>query len=60
MDYSHANWGYARSDNKNFPITTKISSQLIEFPQEILLGNRDLMDYIIKTIKDLRESFISS
>ncbi len=59
IDYSLANWGGIKSNNQNFPITSKISSQLVELPQEILLGDKDLMDYIIKIIKDLRSSFTS-
>jgi hypothetical protein len=48
-----------KSNNENFPITTLISSQLVELPQEILLADIEWMDYIVQTIKSLRDSFIS-
>jgi 3-amino-5-hydroxybenzoate synthase len=59
IDYSHANWGGTKSNNRNFPVTSLISSQLVELPQEILLGDRKLMDFIVEVIKNLRQSFSS-
>ena len=59
VDYTHANWGGSKSHDKNFPITSKISSQLVELPQEVLLGDKNLMDFIAKVIQDLRISFTS-
>ena len=57
IDYQNANWGGEKSHNQNFPITSNIYSQLVELPQEILLGEKELMDYIVDVIFQLRNSF---
>jgi dTDP-4-amino-4,6-dideoxygalactose transaminase len=57
IDYSNANWGGDKSNNRNFPVTSNIYTRLIEFPQEILLGDKKLMDYIVQIISELRNSF---
>ncbi|TFG19826.1 MAG: DegT/DnrJ/EryC1/StrS family aminotransferase [Promethearchaeota archaeon] len=59
IDYSNANWGGIKSNNNNFPVTSLVSSQLVELPQEVLLADKTLMDYIVKVIRELRESFSS-
>ncbi len=59
IDYSNANWGESKSNNNNFPVTSLVSSQLVELPQEVLLADKPLMDYIVKVIRELRESFSS-
>ena len=59
VDYSNANWGGKKSNNMYFPITTRISLQLVELPQEVLLADTALMDFIASLIKDLRDSFSS-
>jgi len=38
IDYSRANWGEERSNDKNFPIVSDIYSRSIEFPHETLLA----------------------
>ncbi|MBN2155069.1 MAG: DegT/DnrJ/EryC1/StrS family aminotransferase [Candidatus Lokiarchaeota archaeon] len=59
IDYSSANWGGKKSDDVNFPVTSEVSSRLIELPQELLLSDQSQLDYVVETIKNLQQSFIS-
>ncbi len=59
IDYTNANWGGAKSNDENFPITSDISRRLVELPQELLLGNIEQMDYIAKIVEKLHLSIIS-
>lgn len=54
IDYSKANWGGNKSNDKNFPIVSDIYSKSIEFPQEILLASTKELDFIVDFIKSLR------
>ncbi|MHA1149649.1 MAG: DegT/DnrJ/EryC1/StrS family aminotransferase [Promethearchaeota archaeon] len=54
IDYSNANWGGAKSDNKNFPIVSHIYSHSVEFPQEMLLASKDKLDWVVEFIKSLQ------
>ncbi len=54
IDYSQANWGGAKSADKNFPIVTDIFKRSIEFPQEMLLADPDKLDYVVDFIKKLK------
>lgn len=55
IDYSKANWGGNKSDDKNFPIVSDIYSRSIEFPHEMLLASKDKLDYVINFIKSLQK-----
>ena len=54
IDYSKANWGGKKSEDKHFPIVSDIYSRSIEFPQEILLASKQKLDEIIEFIKSLK------
>ena len=55
IDYSNANWGGAKSDDKNFPIVSDIYSRSVEFPQEMLLASKDKLDFVVETIKSYQK-----
>ena len=59
VDYSHANWGGQKSEDSNFPVTSRVSSRLIELSQELLLADKAMMDFVIQKIRDLQTSFTS-
>jgi len=54
IDYSKANWGGIKSEDKHFPIVSDIYSRSIEFPQEILLASKQKLDEIVEFIKSLK------
>jgi 3-amino-5-hydroxybenzoate synthase len=54
IDYSKANWGGNKSDNKNFPIVSDIYSRSIEFPHELLLASKEKLDFVVDFIKSLK------
>ena len=55
IDYSNANWGGAKSDDKNFPVVSDIYSRSVEFPQEMLLASKEKLDFVVKFIKSLQK-----
>ncbi|HUW90167.1 MAG TPA: DegT/DnrJ/EryC1/StrS family aminotransferase [Candidatus Nanopelagicaceae bacterium] len=55
IDYSKANWGGEKSNNRNFPIVSDIYSRSIEFPQEMLLANKEKLDNVVDFIRSLKE-----
>jgi len=54
IDYSRANWGEERSNDKNFPVVSDIYSRSIEFPHETLLASKKKLDWIVEYIKSLK------
>jgi dTDP-4-amino-4,6-dideoxygalactose transaminase len=54
IDYSNANWGGPKSDNKNFPIVSDIYKHCIEFPHRILLSEKKMLDKVSDYIKSLK------
>jgi len=54
IDYSNANWGYAKSDNENFPMVSDICTRSVEFPQRMLLSQPEELNKVIKFIKSLK------
>jgi len=56
IDYSKANWGSIKSEDKNFPIVSEIYTRSVEFPHEILLASKDKIDSIVKFIISLKKS----
>jgi dTDP-4-amino-4,6-dideoxygalactose transaminase len=59
IDYSKANWGGERSDDKHFPIVSDVYSRSIEFPQEMLLAPREKLNKVIEFIKSLKNTTLS-
>ena len=55
IDYSKANWGGKKSDDKNFPVVSDIYTRSVEFPHEILLASRDKLDGVVEFIKSLKK-----
>jgi len=55
IDYSNANWGRTKSDDKNFPVVSDIYSRSIEFPHEMLLASKDKLNYLVDFIKSLQK-----
>jgi len=54
IDYSNANWGGDKSNDKNFPVVSDIYSRSIEFPHEMILASRDKLDSVVEFIKSLK------
>jgi len=55
IDYSSANWGHSKSEDKNFPIVSDIYSRSVEFPHEMLLASRDKLNGVAKFIESLKK-----
>lgn len=55
IDYSSANWGGIKSDDKNFPVVSDIYSRSVEFPQEMLLASKEKLDFVVEFIKSLQK-----
>ncbi len=55
IDYSKANWGGEKSNNRNFPIVSDIYLRSIEFPQEMFLAKKEKLDKVVDFIKSLKE-----
>jgi dTDP-4-amino-4,6-dideoxygalactose transaminase len=54
IDYSKANWGGEKSDDKNFPVVSDIFSRSVEFPHEMLLASKVQLDRVVEYIKSLK------
>ncbi|TFF95922.1 MAG: DegT/DnrJ/EryC1/StrS family aminotransferase [Promethearchaeota archaeon] len=54
IDYSHANWGGPKSDDKNFPVVSDVYSRSVEFPQEMLLATKKQLDTVVDFIISLK------
>lgn len=54
IDYSKANWGGEKSNDRLFPVVSDIYSRSIEFPQEMLLASRNKLDKVVDFIKSLK------
>ncbi len=55
IDYSKANWGGKKSDDKNFPVVSDVFSRSVEFPQELLLASKDQLDWVVNVIKSFKK-----
>ena len=55
IDYSIANWGGEKSNSINFPVVSDVYERSVEFPQEILLADREKLDNIVDFIKFLKK-----
>ncbi|MBD3350663.1 MAG: aminotransferase class I/II-fold pyridoxal phosphate-dependent enzyme [Candidatus Lokiarchaeota archaeon] len=55
IDYSNANWGGLKSDDKFWPVAVDVFNHSFEFPQELLLGTKPQMDFIAETIRNLQK-----
>ncbi len=57
IDYSRANWGGARSDDRNFPVTSEVYRRSFELPQEVFLVKEEgPLDLIAETVEEIRKS----
>ena len=54
IDYSKANWGHNKSDDKYFPVVSDIYSRSVEFPHEMLLASKTKLDSVVEIIKSLK------
>jgi len=54
IDYSKANWGGKKSNDKNFPVVSNIYSRSIEFPHEMLLSSENELNLVVEYIKSLK------
>lgn len=55
IDYSVANWGGSKSDDKNFPVVSDIYSRSVEFPHEMLLASKENLDGVVNLIISLQK-----
>lgn len=55
IDYSKANWGGKKSDDKNWPVAVDVYNHTFELPQELLLGNKEQLDFVAETLKKLQK-----
>ncbi|MBD3254200.1 MAG: DegT/DnrJ/EryC1/StrS family aminotransferase [Candidatus Lokiarchaeota archaeon] len=54
IDYSNANWGGQKSNDKNFPVVSDIYKRTIQFPHYILLSSKNKLDYIVESIRSIK------
>ena len=54
IDYSNANWGGEKSNDKYFPVVCEIYSRCIEFPHEMLLASKKQLNNVVEFIKSLK------
>ncbi|MHA1273566.1 MAG: DegT/DnrJ/EryC1/StrS family aminotransferase [Promethearchaeota archaeon] len=54
IDYSNANWGGEKSNDKNFPVVSDIYSRSVEFPQEMLLSEKEKLDWVVEFINSIK------
>lgn len=55
IDYSMANWGGNKSDDSNFPIVSDIYKRSVEFPQYMLLSEKEKLAKVVEFIASLKE-----
>ncbi|MHA1819249.1 MAG: DegT/DnrJ/EryC1/StrS family aminotransferase [Promethearchaeota archaeon] len=55
IDYSKANWGGEKSDDKYWPVAVDVFNHTFELPQEVLLADKKNLDYIVDVIKKLQQ-----
>ncbi len=54
IDYSYANWGGEKSEDKYFPVVTDIYSRSIQLPQYLLLAEQESqLDYVADVIQSI-------
>lgn len=54
IDYSRASWGGAKSDDRNFPVASHVYRHSFQFPQELLLAEReDALEYVAETLEGI-------
>ena len=55
IDYSRANWGGAKSDDRNFPVTSDIYRRSFELAQELfLVEDQRALDFVAETVASMR------
>jgi dTDP-4-amino-4,6-dideoxygalactose transaminase len=55
IDYSRANWGGSKSDDRNFPVVSDIYRRSFQFPHQVLLvEEQSKLDYIAEVIEKIK------
>jgi dTDP-4-amino-4,6-dideoxygalactose transaminase len=55
IDYSQANWGGSKSDDRNFPVVSDIYRRSFQFPHQVLLvEDQSKLDYIAEVIEKIK------
>lgn len=55
IDYSHANWGGSKSEDRNFPVVSDIYRRSFQFPHQVLLvEDQKELDYIVNVIEKIK------
>jgi len=55
IDYSGANWGGEKSDDRFFPVTSETYSRSVELAQELLLTREGYLDSVADVIEGLKD-----
>ncbi len=59
IDYSKANWGGAKSDDKNFPVVVDVYNHSFELPQELLLvDDKKKLDHVVDVVKKVKHGML--
>jgi len=56
IDYSNANWGGAKSDDRNFPVVSDVYKRSVQLAHNVLLGGREELDYVADCVAGCRHS----
>jgi dTDP-4-amino-4,6-dideoxygalactose transaminase len=55
IDYSLANWGGTKSDDRNFPVVSEVYRRSFQFPQQMLLvQDQNLLNYVAEVIEGIK------
>jgi dTDP-4-amino-4,6-dideoxygalactose transaminase len=53
IDYSLANWGEEKSDDRYFPVVCAVYDRSIQLPHQLLLAEREKLDAIVNRVEEL-------
>jgi dTDP-4-amino-4,6-dideoxygalactose transaminase len=55
IDYSRANWGGPKSDDRHFPVVSRIFNNTFELPQELFLVKDTVpLDFVVEVVKRIQ------
>jgi dTDP-4-amino-4,6-dideoxygalactose transaminase len=57
IDYSNGNFGGSKSDDKNFPVVTKLHTNSFELGQEVLLSDKEALNFVVETVKNIQKKY---
>jgi len=60
IDYSNANWGGSKSDDRKFPGSMEAYLHSLQFPHQTFLGSKELLDHIVATFQQLKQGNIAT